>query len=81
MSRSAFAMRFKQLVGVTPMRYITGWRMQKARELLKRTDLSLMAIASQVGYSSEAAFNRAFKREFNQNPGAMRKALMGTLLT
>lgn len=74
MSRSAFASRFKQLVGETPMRYLTGWRMQKARELLRETNLSVTAVAYQVGYNSQAAFIRAFYREFRQNPGAMRKA-------
>ena len=74
MSRSAFAGRFKQLVGETPMRYLTGWRMQKARELLRETNLPLTAVAHQVGYNSQAAFIRAFHREFRQNPGAMRRA-------
>lgn len=75
MSRSAFATRFKQLVGETPMRYLTGWRMQKARELLRETNSPLSAIACQVGYHSQAAFIRAFHREFQQNPGAMRQGL------
>ena len=73
MSRSAFAIRFKQLVGVTPMRYITGWRMQKALELLRDTNLPLTAIALRIGYNSQAAFIRAFQREFAQNPGALRR--------
>ncbi len=76
MSRSAFAARFKQLVGVTPMVYITDWRMQKARELLKNHAHPLVEVAEKVGYTSEAAFNRAFKRRFKQNPGAMRRALL-----
>lgn len=74
MSRSAFAGRFKQLVGETPMRYLTGWRMQKARKLLRETNMLVNAVAHQVGYNSQAAFIRAFQREFQQNPGAMRQA-------
>jgi len=76
MSRSAFAARFKELVNMTPMEYITNWRMQKARELLANARLPLIDIAERVGYSSEAAFNRAFKRRFKQNPGAMRRILL-----
>jgi len=75
MSRSSFAFRFKQLVGIPPMDYITDWRMEKALDLLKSTKLPLNAICEQVGYTSEAAFSKAFKRHFNQNPGAMRKTL------
>jgi len=74
MSRSAFSSRFKELVGLAPMEYTTNWRMQKAYEMLKDTDLPLGTIARQIGYVSEPAFNRAFKRQFNQNPGAMRRS-------
>ncbi|MFQ5418956.1 MAG: AraC family transcriptional regulator [Anaerolineae bacterium] len=74
MSRSAFAGRFKQLVGETPIRYLTGWRMQRARKLLRETNMPVHAVAQQVGYNSQAAFIRAFQREFRQNPGAMRQA-------
>ncbi len=76
MSRSAFAARFKELVNMTTMDYITNWRMQKACELLENTRLPLIDIAERVGYTSEAAFNRAFKRRFKQNPGAMRRILL-----
>jgi AraC-like DNA-binding protein len=74
MSRSAFSSRFKELVGLAPMEYTTNWRMQKAYEMLKNTDLPLGTIAKEIGYISEPAFNRAFKRQFNQNPGAMRRS-------
>ena len=74
MSRSAFSSRFKELVGLAPMEYTINWRMQKAYEMLKDTDLSLGAIARQIGYVSEPAFNRAFKRQFNKNPGALRRS-------
>ena len=76
MSRASFAARFKDLVGVTPMAYITRWRMQKAKDLLKNSELPLSLISERVGYTSEAAFSRAFKRQFKQNPGAMRRALL-----
>ena len=74
MSRSAFAARFRNLVGVTPMGYVTRWRMQKAREMLQRSRLPLIEISEQVGYTSEAAFSRVFKRVFKQNPGVVRRA-------
>ncbi len=76
MSRSAFASRFKILVGETPMEYITRWRMTKARELLKNPQKPLTVIAEEVGYTSDAAFSRAFKRVFKYNPGFMRRTLV-----
>ena len=69
MSRTSFATRFREIVGITPMRYITMWRMQKAQELLETTDLTLAIVSERVGYQSEAAFSRAFQREFDQTPG------------
>jgi transcriptional regulator GlxA family with amidase domain len=75
MSRSAFAARFKQLVGMTPIDYVSIWRMQKAREILRDQNIPLIEIAEKVGYSSEVAFNRAFKRRFKQNPGAMGRGI------
>jgi AraC-like DNA-binding protein len=74
MSRSAFANRFKELVGTTPMRYANDWRMLKARELLEASGAPIARICEQVGYLSEAAFNRAFKAKFGQTPGAIRRA-------
>ena len=74
MSRSAFSARFTQLVGVSPGRYLTDWRMQIARtRLLDSTD-PVAAIASDLGYKSEAAFCRAFKRTFEVSPGGIRRA-------
>ena len=73
MSRSAFSARFTQLVGVSPGRYLTGWRMQIARTRLMDSIAPVAAIASDLGYKSEAAFCRAFKRTFEVSPGSVRR--------
>jgi AraC-like DNA-binding protein len=62
MSRSAFALRFKELLGQTPLDYVTEWRMQKAMPSLQNGDKKLVEIARSVGYESDAAFSKAFKR-------------------
>jgi AraC-like DNA-binding protein len=72
MSRSALAARFTQLVGQSPMKYLTDWRLQLASRQLQDTDDSIAKIAIQVGYESEAAFNRAFKRYVGVPPGVWR---------
>jgi AraC-like DNA-binding protein len=69
MSRSAFAARFKELLGQTPLEYVTEWRMQKAMQLLQERDKKLIDIARSVGYESDAAFSKAFKRVVGANPG------------
>jgi AraC-like DNA-binding protein len=69
MSRSAFAARFKELVGQTPLDYVTEWRMQKAMQLLQERDKKLIDVARLVGYESDAAFSKAFKRVVGTNPG------------
>src|SRR6202021_2674403 len=69
MSRSAFAARFKELLGQTPLEYVTEWRMQKAIQLLERRDKKLPEVARLVGYESDAAFSKAFKRVVRANPG------------
>lgn len=74
MSRSAFAERFRALTGQAPIGYLTDWRMLKARELLEETGEPIDAICARVGYQSEAAFNRAFKRRYGRGPGALRRA-------
>ena len=74
MSRSAFAARFADLVGVPPMQYLARWRMQLALSLLQHSNDPLATIADQIGYQSEAAFSRAFKRLFGESPGATRRA-------
>jgi AraC-like DNA-binding protein len=69
MSRSAFAARFKELLGQTPLEYVTEWRMQKAMQLLQQRDKKLIDVARSVGYESDAAFSKAFKRVVGTNPG------------
>jgi AraC-like DNA-binding protein len=74
MSRSAFAARFKEKAGQTALDYLIRWRMHKAAHLIRRTDLSLNEIAEHIGYQSEAAFNRMFKREVGTTPGRFKRA-------
>ena len=74
LSRSALAERFSGLVGQPPMQYLTHWRLQLAANLLRSGNRPAAAIAADVGYDSEAAFNRAFKREMGTAPAAWRKA-------
>jgi AraC-like DNA-binding protein len=69
MSRSAFAARFKELLGQTPLEYVTEWRMQKAVQLLEQRDRKLIDVARLVGYESDAAFSKAFKRVVGANTG------------
>ncbi|MBZ9604828.1 AraC family transcriptional regulator [Phyllobacterium chamaecytisi] len=74
MSRSAFAARFKAVVGQTPLDYLTRWRIYRASRHIQRSGASVAAVAREAGYDSVAAFNRAFKRETGLTPGAFRKA-------
>lgn len=74
LSRSAFAERFTELVGVPPMQYLANWRLQLAVRLLERQSISIAQAAAEVGYESEAAFNRAFKRRVGKPPGSWRRA-------
>jgi len=74
MSRTSFSNHFKALVGDTPLTYITKWRVLQARELLKETSHSVGEIAERVGYQSEAAFNRVFKKMVAQTPLRYRKS-------
>src|SRR5436189_6217686 len=64
-----FRSRFKELLGQTPLEYVTEWRMQKAMQLLQQRDKKLIAVARSVGYESDAAFSKAFKRVVGINPG------------
>jgi AraC family transcriptional activator of mtrCDE len=72
MSRSAFAERFKSVVGLTPGRYLTHWRMQLAVDLLQHTDLPMVKISEQCGYQSEVAFRKAFSNNVGTSPGKFR---------
>jgi AraC-like DNA-binding protein len=73
LSRSAFAQRFTALIGVPPMRYLASWRMHVAAQRLRETHRTIAQIAADVGYDSEAAFARAFKREQSMWPAQWRK--------
>lgn len=76
MSRTAFAERFRRLVGVPPLAYLIDWRMSVAGAALK-TGASLSQVAEHVGYGSEAAFSAAFKRATGQSPGQYRSRRAG----
>lgn len=73
-SRSGLAQRFTDLLGVPPMQYLAQWRLQLAALQLRTTDRPLVRVAEEVGYESEAAFNRAFKREFGVPPATWRRS-------
>jgi len=73
MSRSAFAARFKQKIGETPLAYLARWRMFRAACLLRQSDKSQGEIAGLIGYETEAAFSKAFKRSLGVAPGAYRR--------
>lgn len=71
-SRSVLAERFRHFLGIPPMAYLTRWRLQLGAQLLTSTRHSVAQIAAEVGYESEPAFNRAFKREFGAPPARFR---------
>jgi len=71
-SRSVLAERFRRYLNEAPMAYLTRWRLQLGAQKLTSTSYSVAQIASEVGYESEAAFNRAFKREFTLPPARFR---------
>jgi AraC-like DNA-binding protein len=73
LSRSALADRFNRLIGVPPMHYLANWRMQVATQKLRSTSASLAQVAEIVGYDSEAAFSRAFKKTFGAAPATWRR--------
>lgn len=75
MSRSAFASRFKAVVGRTPLDYLTQWRIYRATRMMRTRKLSMIEICQQVGYVSPTAFNRAFKKELGVTPGTFRKEM------
>ncbi len=73
MSRTAFTEKFTKLIGIPPKTYLLNWRMQKAKNLLATTTMPMIDIAENSGYSSEAAFSKAFKQFFQQTPGKYRR--------
>jgi AraC-like DNA-binding protein len=79
MSRSAFAARFTELVGEPVMQYLTNWRMQVAVSALRDEGATVAELASRLGYRSEAAFARAFKRVVGSPPGAIKRTELAEL--
>lgn len=75
LSKTALNDRFVALIGDPPMQYLTGWRMALASQMLSASSDGVARIAERVGYDSEAAFNRAFKREFGSPPAAWRRSV------
>ena len=73
-SRSILDDRFRQVLGLSPIRYLAEWRMHLADELLATSDLTVFTVARRVGYDSEEAFSRAFKRARGLSPSHWRAA-------
>jgi AraC family transcriptional regulator, alkane utilization regulator len=73
LSRSALGERFTSLIGMAPMHYLANWRMQVAAQELRNSSASLAQVASTVGYESEAAFSRSFKKAFHTAPATWRR--------
>jgi transcriptional regulator GlxA family with amidase domain len=69
LSRSAFFERFSRTVGLPPMEYVLAWRMAVAKDLLRREDVGLAAVAERVGYGSASTFSTAFSRHVGRSPG------------
>jgi len=79
LSRTSFAVKFANMLKVTPMDYLTSWRMQEAVSLMEKGEDSMSGIAGAVGYTSEAAFAKAFKREVGEAPGSFRRKVAGAV--
>jgi transcriptional regulator GlxA family with amidase domain len=73
MSRSSFALRFKSLVGLSPVEYLARWRIQAAGRTLRSTDRTVYSVATEFGYGSESAFSNAFKRVTGTSPARYRQ--------
>ena len=73
LSRTRLAERFRHFLGESPMAYLAQWRLKLGAELLQSTEESVAEVAATVGYGSEAAFNRAFRREFDCPPAQFRR--------
>jgi len=78
-SRSVLAQRFTEVVGEAPMHYLANWRMQLAKQMMREGARNIQDVASRVGYESEAAFNRAFKRATGSPPATWRKGAVRAL--
>jgi AraC-like DNA-binding protein len=74
MSRSSFYSRFNNYIGMPPMKYLYEWRMMQAKQKIEGTQKSLSLVAEEVGYQSDSAFQKAFKRFFNFTPASLRKS-------
>ena len=74
MSRSVFFNQFKKLVHETPLSYLTNWRIRQAQKLLMTDNINISEVAANVGYQSEAAFNRVFKSKTGQTPAVYRRS-------
>lgn len=81
MSRAVFAARFKEKLGLSPISYLTRHRLMQAQDMLRHTSLSIAQVAAKVGYESESAFNKAFKRELGAPPAAWRAGAAPQALT
>jgi AraC-like DNA-binding protein len=79
LSRSMFAKRFRRVMGMSAMQYLGNWRLQLATGMLEQEGASVAHIASYVGYESDAAFNRAFKRRLGVPPGTWRRLRLGAV--
>ena len=75
-SKSVLTERFVRFLGEPPLKYLARWRLQLAARKLQTTQQTIINVAAEVGYESEAAFNRAFKREFGMPPARYRKNLV-----
>jgi AraC-like DNA-binding protein len=73
LSRSSFAQRFRELVGLPPVDYLVRWRIQSAARILRSSDRTVASVAAQFGYTSESAFSNAFKRVTGQSPARHRR--------
>ncbi|EHB48678.1 transcriptional regulator, AraC family [Mycolicibacterium rhodesiae JS60] len=73
-SWSVLDQRFREVLGLSPIRYLTDWRMHLADKLLRTNDLSVSAIARRIGYESEEALSRAFRRSHGSSPGTWRSS-------
>jgi transcriptional regulator GlxA family with amidase domain len=73
MSRSAFALKFKAVLGQPPLEYLTQWRMYKAGAMIRLKNTSFSEVASAAGYGSESSFSRVFKREMGEAPREYRR--------